>query len=53
MGPRPADFDEALIRQSPTFVKWLQLQPGESFFRLFEIHSVIVVNPTRTPPALN
>lgn len=29
MGPRPTDFDEALIRQSPTFVKWLTLPEGE------------------------
>ena len=35
MGPRPADFDEALIRQSPTFGKWLQLQPGKPFFFSF------------------
>lgn len=29
MGPRPVDFDEGLIRQSPTFAKWLRLEPGE------------------------
>lgn len=29
MGPRPADFDEEIIKQSPTFVKWTDLQPGE------------------------
>jgi len=29
MGPRPADFDEEVIKQSPTFVKWTQLQEGE------------------------
>lgn len=29
MGPRPPDFDEELIRQSPTFVKWTQLQAGQ------------------------
>jgi hypothetical protein len=29
MGPRPADFDEAVIRQSPTFLKWLSLEAGE------------------------
>mmetsp|Transcript_10669 Transcript_10669/g.17964 ORF Transcript_10669/g.17964 Transcript_10669/m.17964 type:complete len:80 (+) Transcript_10669:72-311(+) len=28
MGPRPADFDEAVIRQSPTFVKWESLENG-------------------------
>lgn len=28
MGPRPADFDEQLIRQSPTFIKWLALPKG-------------------------
>jgi len=30
MGPRPPDFDEHIIRQSPTFLKWLQLAPGET-----------------------
>jgi len=29
MGPRPPDFDEEVIRQSPTFLKWLQLEPGQ------------------------
>ena len=29
MGPRPADFDEALVRQSPTFVKWMGMEPGQ------------------------
>lgn len=29
MGPRPVDFDEEIIRQSPTFIKWLSLQTGE------------------------
>lgn len=29
MGPRPADFDEQVIRQSPTFVKWARLGVGE------------------------
>jgi hypothetical protein len=29
MGPRPADFDEDLIRQSPTFAKWMKLATGE------------------------
>ena len=29
MGPRPPDFDEHLIQQSPTFIRWNQLQPGE------------------------
>ena len=29
MGPRPADFDEDPIKQSPTFAKWLRLEPGE------------------------
>jgi hypothetical protein len=29
MGPRPADFDEDVIRQSPTFQKWISLQTGE------------------------
>jgi hypothetical protein len=29
MGPRPADFDEDLIRQSPTFAKWMKLTTGE------------------------
>ena len=29
MGPRPADFDEAVIRQSPTFLKWMALEFGQ------------------------
>jgi hypothetical protein len=29
MGPRPADFDEQLVKQSPTFLKWQQLEPGD------------------------
>lgn len=29
MGPRPHDFDEHVIRMSPTFLKWMQLQPGQ------------------------
>lgn len=29
MGPRPADFDESVVRQSPTFHKWLSLKVGE------------------------
>ena len=29
MGPRPADFDEPVIRQSPTFIRWMQLAVGE------------------------
>eukprot|EP00977_Amphora_coffeiformis_P010463 scaffold2448_cov155-Amphora_coffeaeformis.AAC.7 len=29
MGPRPADFDEELIRQSPTFKRWQSLGEGE------------------------
>jgi hypothetical protein len=28
MGPRPADFNESLVRQSPTFVKWERLPVG-------------------------
>jgi hypothetical protein len=28
MGPRPSDFNENLIRQSPTFMKWNTLAPG-------------------------
>jgi hypothetical protein len=28
MGPRPTDFDEEIIRQSPTFIRWLQLERG-------------------------
>lgn len=30
MGPRPPDFHEELIRQSPTFLKWSKLQEGET-----------------------
>lgn len=29
MGPRPADFDEDLVRSSPTYVRWEKLAPGE------------------------
>lgn len=29
MGPRPSDFDETLVKQSPTFIKWVQLNDGE------------------------
>ena len=28
MGPRPRDFDEGLVRRSPTFRKWEGLMPG-------------------------
>ncbi len=28
MGPRPRDFDEELVRRSPTFRKWEGLMPG-------------------------
>jgi len=30
MGPRPLDFDESLVREAPTFIKWTKLQPGET-----------------------
>ncbi|GKY96309.1 hypothetical protein MPSEU_000590600 [Mayamaea pseudoterrestris] len=30
MGPRPFDFDETIVRQSPTFTRWLKLQVGET-----------------------
>jgi len=30
MGPRPDDFNEELIRNAPTFKKWLKLEPGQS-----------------------
>jgi hypothetical protein len=29
MGPRPVDFDEEVIRQSPTFIKWMELPEGQ------------------------
>ena len=29
MGPRPHDFDEELIRKSPTFIKWSKLEHGQ------------------------
>lgn len=29
MGPRPPDFDEAVIMQSPTFVRWTKLEDGQ------------------------
>ena len=30
LGPRPSDWDEPGIRASPTFLKWMALQPGQS-----------------------
>jgi hypothetical protein len=30
MGPRPADFDEVIVRQSPTYQKWETLAVGSS-----------------------
>lgn len=30
MGERPQDFDEGLVRKAPTFLKWLELDEGES-----------------------
>jgi hypothetical protein len=30
MGPRPADFDESIVRQSPTYQKWQTLDEGDS-----------------------
>lgn len=30
MGPRPPDFDEALVKKSPTFKKWTELEAGAS-----------------------
>ena len=29
MGPRPPDFNEASLKQSPTYIKWSLLQDGE------------------------
>jgi hypothetical protein len=29
MGPRPADFDEQVIKQSPTLIRWNQMDNGE------------------------
>jgi len=29
MGARPADFDENVVKQSPTFQKWLSLEDGQ------------------------
>jgi hypothetical protein len=29
MGPRPGDFDEEVIRQSPTFLRWMQLETNQ------------------------
>ena len=29
LGPRPADFDEVKVRESPTFQNWMALQPGQ------------------------
>ena len=28
IGPRPKDFDETMVRRSPTFQQWMALQPG-------------------------
>lgn len=30
MGPRPKDFDEKLVKRSPTYQKWVKLKPGEA-----------------------
>lgn len=30
MGPRPKDFDEELVRQAPTFKRWMKLRNGET-----------------------
>lgn len=30
IGPRPHDFDEALVKSSPTFLKWETLESGET-----------------------
>ena len=30
MGPRPADFDEDKIKKSPTYLRWLKLEEGQS-----------------------
>jgi len=30
MGPRPNDFDEELVRQAPTFKRWMELRNGET-----------------------
>ena len=29
MGPRPPDFNEEVVKQAPTFLKWLTLRDGE------------------------
>uniref|UniRef100_A0A7S4K6E7 Uncharacterized protein n=1 Tax=Odontella aurita TaxID=265563 RepID=A0A7S4K6E7_9STRA len=29
MGARPVDFDEAIVRQAPTFIRWQTLRDGE------------------------
>lgn len=29
MGPRPPDFDESIIKRSPTYLKWMRLEPGQ------------------------
>ena len=29
MGPRPPDFNEEVVRQAPTFLKWQALREGE------------------------
>ena len=30
MGPRPPDFDEDLVKQAPTFIRWQNLAQGQS-----------------------
>jgi hypothetical protein len=29
MGPRPRDFDENLVKQAPTFIRWQKLETGQ------------------------
>jgi hypothetical protein len=29
MGPRPKDFDENLVKQAPSFIRWQKLAPGQ------------------------
>jgi len=29
MGARPIDFDESIVRQAPTFLRWLSLTNGQ------------------------
>lgn len=37
MGPRPSDFDEDMVRKSPTFKKWDALGKGQKVRRTLKM----------------